>query len=182
MNTHIRKVTAFAIAVLTVVGVTLIGSSTAEAGRRRVVSVDIVDTTLVVVDPFFVNDEEFVSYVARAKVGNKEYGFAWFAKGPPSPWFGDLVTFEDRWELYESTDFYQLDDLTGALVTFTPGDPIMAGSERGFGSNDPFWFVASGRITLADVDRGPLARVDQGDRHFWVGDNPATVDMKIITR
>lgn len=73
--------------------------------------------------------------------------------------------------------------MTGALVSFTPGAPLIAGSERGIGTPDPWWFFAGGRITAADVNGiESLEDVERGDWFNWIGTDPASVDLKIFTR
>lgn len=184
-RTHIRNLNVKALAVLAVLGVVLAAGTTAvQADRGHDVVEAKVGTTFVVVEPFyFVNDVEFVSYVGPAHIDGEEYGFAWFTKGPPTPLFGNWVSFVDRWELYASPDVYELDPDTGALVSFTPGAPLIAGSERGIGTPDPWWFFAGGRISAANVDGiEPLEDVARGDWFYWIGTDPASVDLKIFTR
>ncbi len=182
MGTRIGTLALRAVAAVALLGVTLVGGTTAvQADHDDDVVEAYVETTFVGFEPYFINDEEFVTYVATAYIGDDVFGMAWFAKGPPSPLYGNWSSFVDRWEIYEDPAFYTLNS-AGGLASFTLQPPLVAGSERGVGTPDPWWFIGFGRITAANADDiDSLEDVERGDRFYWIGPDPAYVDLTIFT-
>ena len=155
------------LAVVAVVGVGILAiGTTVEARRAPRATIDLAVT----VDSNVFVGNELVSYVGTIDFGRgRAYGIAFFSTGPPTPLCGDWVQFSDRYEIYDSTNFYKVKK--GVLERFNPPDPIIEATEWGFGSFERNVFFGFGRVVGdPDVDGIRLFRhLEEGDHLFYRG-------------
>ena len=178
-----RTILSTLLAIAAVVGMVVVGTATTGESHNRVRgrmdAVFVADSGVVV-------GTELVSYASlrelnvkaselARRVGtfdfgrNRVFGYAAFTPGPPGPIFGDTVEFTDRYELYDTTDFYTIDD-DGFMSEFVRPEPIMSVYEWGFGSFAGGDFHALGVVTGIDADGiRPFRHVDAGNRVTWSG-------------
>lgn len=169
-----RTILSTLLAIATVIGVVLVGTSdTASAHGRLRAEMDVV----LVADSNVVVDGELVSYVGTFDFGrDRVYGLAFFSPAPPAPLFDDWVSFSGRWELYDTIDFYTLDD--GMLTHFDPPAPMVSATEWGFGNTSQNDWHALGIVTDVDADGIRLFRhLDPGDRAVWRGEFTSPTDF-----
>ena len=101
-----RTILSTLLAIALAIGLVLVVSSSTASGRNKVRGK--MDAALVAPSGVFV-DDELVSYVGTVNFGrNRVFGYAAFSPGPPGPIFDDYVEFIDRYELYATTDFYNV--------------------------------------------------------------------------
>ena len=156
------------LAIAAAVGLVLVGTSNpADAhGRRLRAEMDVT----FVADSGVVEDGAVVSYVGTFDFGrNRVYGLAFFSPSPPAPIFDDWVSFAGSWEIYDTTDFYTIED--GIMTSFDRPDAIVSAMEWGFGSFGSNDWHALGIVTDVDADGIRLFRhLDPGDRVTWAGE------------
>jgi hypothetical protein len=158
------------LAVVAVVGVGILSvGTTVEARRAPRATIDLAFTAPI---GFTVDSGELISYVGTLDFGRgRVYGIAFFADplNPPAALCGDWVQFSDRYEIYDSTDFYKVEG--GEDDYFRPPAPIIEATEWGFGSFERNVFFGFGRVVGdPDVDGIRLFRhLDEGDHLFYRG-------------
>lgn len=162
-----RTILSTLLAIAAVIGLVVVGTSDTASSHNKLRAH--MDATLVAPSGVTVGDD-LVSYVGTFEFrGGRTYGYAAFSPGAPGPIFDDYVEFTDRYEVYDTTDFYTIDD-DGLLTSFDPPPPIFSVYEWGFGSFAGGEFHALGVVTqVADEVPRIFRHVDAGNRVTWSG-------------
>lgn len=120
------------------------------------------------------NPDTNVSYIGDITFRGHDYTLVWFNTTPPEA--GCTICYaEENWSIYDSAEFEfgvvevpGVGAVPGVLTSFTPGDLVLAGSDRAVGTSSGYW-MGWGPVTDVGVtDGGPFEQVIDG-RVFWYG-------------
>lgn len=162
--------------VAAIVGLVMAPTNTAAHGRGPIRgSVDVQFNMGVIFGVGVASDPNTnVSYIGDITFRGHDYTLVWFNITPPEP--GCTICYaEETWSVYDSAEYEfgvvevpGVGDVPGVLTSFTPGELVFEGSDRGVGTSTGYWMGWGPVTDVGPAADGPFEGLT-GGRVLWFG-------------